>query len=238
MTSLSRAIGLAIGFWALGAAIPAGAQENLDLGKSGAQLYASDCAICHKSPQSLGKAGGIFGLQSFLREHYTASRESAAAIADYLQGVQKANAPSHERAVKRGAKGDERRKAGGNEKKPEPGKAGTEKSHDDKPAAAKATEPKSSEPSEKPSGDKPAAAKSTDKPGEAKAAPPKPEKPKTSTPTSDKAKSDKAKSDEPKPEPKSDEPKSDKDKSDKAKSGELKPSKSNPNEGAKPVRAG
>jgi len=30
--------------------VPLRAQENLDFGKSPAQLYASDCAVCHKSP--------------------------------------------------------------------------------------------------------------------------------------------------------------------------------------------
>ena len=64
----------------LAAAGAASAQENLDAGKSGAQLYASNCAICHKSAQALNKSGGgLFGLDSFLREHYTSSRESAAA---------------------------------------------------------------------------------------------------------------------------------------------------------------
>ncbi len=29
---------------------PLRAQENLDSGKTPAQLYASDCAVCHKSP--------------------------------------------------------------------------------------------------------------------------------------------------------------------------------------------
>ena len=44
--------------WALALARSCGlAQENLDLGKSGAQLYAADCAICHKSPQRLDLAG-------------------------------------------------------------------------------------------------------------------------------------------------------------------------------------
>jgi mono/diheme cytochrome c family protein len=75
-------------------------QENLDKNKTGAQLYASICADCHKSPQSL-KPTGIFGLESFLREHYTADRESAAAIATYLNGLKKPVAPQRGRAAKR-----------------------------------------------------------------------------------------------------------------------------------------
>ena len=49
-------------------------------------LFASDCtgAGCHKGPQGLGKR---FGLTSFLREHYTNSRESAAALASYLASI-------------------------------------------------------------------------------------------------------------------------------------------------------
>src|SRR6516225_10828725 len=68
------------------------AQENLDSGKTGAQLYASNCAICHKTPQSLGR-GGVFGLSGFLREHYAVSRESAAAIAAYIESTGRAAVP-------------------------------------------------------------------------------------------------------------------------------------------------
>jgi mono/diheme cytochrome c family protein len=90
---------LAIGSLALCIASSAGAQENLDKNKTGAQLYASICADCHKSPQSL-KPTGIFGLESFLREHYTADRASAAAIATYLKGL-KPVASQRGRAAKR-----------------------------------------------------------------------------------------------------------------------------------------
>ena len=83
---------LVIGSLALFIASSAGAQENLDRGKTAAQLYATDCAICHKSPQSITTAPGLFGLESFLREHYTASRESAASIAAYLKGMEKPSA--------------------------------------------------------------------------------------------------------------------------------------------------
>ena len=53
--------------------------------KPPAALFASDCTGggCHKSPQGLAKTQG-FGLAAFLREHYTNSRESAAALAAYL----------------------------------------------------------------------------------------------------------------------------------------------------------
>ncbi len=82
----------------------ASAQENLDAGKSPAQLYAQDCAICHKTPHGLSKAGGRWSLQNFLREHYTASRESAAAIAAYLIAIDR-KSPASGRASHRAHKG-------------------------------------------------------------------------------------------------------------------------------------
>src|SRR3954452_21519461 len=63
---------------------PAPAQEDLNRGKSPTQLFASDCADCHRSPRALGKRDNASALADFLRVHYTASRESAAAIANYL----------------------------------------------------------------------------------------------------------------------------------------------------------
>ena len=147
--------------------VPLRAQENLDFGKTPAQLYASDCAICHKSPQGLAaKGGGLLGLESFLREHYTASRESAAAIAGYLRAAGNAPAAKPGRAGKRPPKaatpkGDD--KAKGVEKKPDaskPGetKSGEAKSGEGKPGAAKPAAPKPAKP----------------KAGEPKAADPKP----------------------------------------------------------------
>jgi hypothetical protein len=54
--------------------------------KPPAQLFASDCtgSGCHKSPQGLARTQGFGSLAGFLREHYTNSRESAAALANYL----------------------------------------------------------------------------------------------------------------------------------------------------------
>src|SRR5262245_5311344 len=63
----SHGIRLAIGSLALCFASSAGAQGSLEQGKTGGQLYAANCASCHKSPQSVTKATGIFGLESFLR---------------------------------------------------------------------------------------------------------------------------------------------------------------------------
>jgi hypothetical protein len=118
---ISRSLrGPIIGLVALFLAGPAAGQESLDKGKTPAQLFASDCSPCHKSPQGLAKSGGLFGLDGFLREHYTASRESAAAIASYLKSMESRPAGPG-RATKRATKGDEKAKkpdAAGEEPKP------------------------------------------------------------------------------------------------------------------------
>ena len=84
--------GVALGLLALAVASTAGAQGNLDQGKTAAQLYAAGCATCHKSPQSVSKTKWLFGLESFLRQHYTSSSESAAILAAYLKGQEKLSA--------------------------------------------------------------------------------------------------------------------------------------------------
>src|SRR6516162_2500045 len=86
---LGHGVRLTISSLALCVASSAGAQGNLDQGKTAAQLYASACATCHKSPQSVSRTNRFFGLESFLREHYTSSRESATILAAYLKGQDK-----------------------------------------------------------------------------------------------------------------------------------------------------
>jgi hypothetical protein len=117
-------IRLSVAVLAFGLATSAGAQENLDQGKTAAQLFASDCAICHKSVNGLSKNAGLFGLTNFLREHYTASRESAAAISAYIEAVDKGAAPA--------AKKPRRTTSKSSGKKP-----ATAKTNDDKPSEAK-----------------------------------------------------------------------------------------------------
>jgi hypothetical protein len=78
---VGRGIRLGFGFLALAVANSAEAQGNLDQGKTAAQLYASACATCHKSPQSVSKTKWMFRLESF--------RESAAILAAYLKGQDK-----------------------------------------------------------------------------------------------------------------------------------------------------
>jgi len=83
----SHGITLAISSLALCFTISATAQGSLEQGKTAAQLYAANCASCHKLPQSVAKATGIS--ESFLREHYSASAQSAATLAAYLNGLER-----------------------------------------------------------------------------------------------------------------------------------------------------
>ncbi len=173
----NRGIGLAMAALAFCLAGPAGAQENLDLGKTGAQLFASDCAICHKNAASLNKSSRLFGLANFLREHYTASSQSASIIAAYVESVARPAAPARRSGkAKRSAKGDEKAKTG--EKKP--GAARSDDAKSGKPAEAKTTEPKTS--GSKTSGSKTSESKTSEPrppaaiPGEPKAGA-KPDKP-------------------------------------------------------------
>jgi hypothetical protein len=160
-------------------AVPVRAQDNFDAGKTPAQLYAADCAICHKTPQGLAK-GGVFGLAGFLREHYTASREAAAAIAAYVQAVDTGPPPAAKKPqTKRRAKGDDKGKpseAKPGESKPEQIKSGEAKPSDGKPGEAKPGEAKPSE------------SKGGAKASDAKAAEPKATESKPAEPKADTAK--------------------------------------------------
>src|ERR1700730_16461315 len=82
-----RGVAPAIGvFMALLPAM-AQAQTNIDQGKSPAEIFANDCATCHKSARGLANGRGSSGLASFLVEHYTASKDQAAALAAYVMGA-------------------------------------------------------------------------------------------------------------------------------------------------------
>ena len=161
MNLLNRAL-QAVGIVALLGAWPAGAQENLYGNKTPAQIFATDCAICHKSAQGLSKAGGAFGvgLEGFLREHYTASKETAAVLAKYVQSLDSSPA-TPEKSTKRTAS------------KPAAKKPGEEKT-DAKPDSK--SEPKAdAKPEAKAEAAKPAA-KPESKPAEAATPESKPEK--------------------------------------------------------------
>lgn len=80
---VAPAIGLFVGL------LPAmaQAQTNIDQGKSPAEVFANDCATCHKSARGLANGRGSSGLASFLVEHYTASKDQAASLAAYVMGA-------------------------------------------------------------------------------------------------------------------------------------------------------
>lgn len=63
------------------------AQTNIDQGKSSAEIFGNDCATCHKTTRGLANGQNSLTLSSFLREHYTVSREEASALAAYVLGA-------------------------------------------------------------------------------------------------------------------------------------------------------
>jgi mono/diheme cytochrome c family protein len=73
--------------WVLGllaaAPLAAAVAQNLDAGKSGAQIFSEVCSNCHRSPRELRSNPGA----SFLREHYTTGSEMASTMSAYLSGA-------------------------------------------------------------------------------------------------------------------------------------------------------
>ena len=80
-------------------AVPAWAQEDLERGKSAAQMFSSDCAVCHRTPQGLAKGYAASSLVGFLRQHYTSSPSTAATLTTYLLSVPGGTAPGRRPAV-------------------------------------------------------------------------------------------------------------------------------------------
>jgi mono/diheme cytochrome c family protein len=60
------------------------AQVNIDQDKTPSHIYASDCAVCHKSIRGLANGRGRTALTGYLAEHYTSSDSEAAALAAYV----------------------------------------------------------------------------------------------------------------------------------------------------------
>jgi hypothetical protein len=56
--------------------------QNIDAGKSPAQIFADTCATCHRSARELKRPSA-----GFLRQHYMASSAAANAMANYLSGI-------------------------------------------------------------------------------------------------------------------------------------------------------
>jgi hypothetical protein len=78
LAAVTLLIGCSIGAWDSAQA------QNLEAGKSPAQLFASSCTVCHKSPRGLLKTVPPGSLQGFLRQHYTTSPDMASALTSYL----------------------------------------------------------------------------------------------------------------------------------------------------------
>ncbi len=82
---LSRALSSATVMLLIGcfAVIPVQAQ-NLEAGKSPAQIFAGTCNACHKSPRGLLRTVPAGSLPSFLRQHYTTSGDMASLLSAFL----------------------------------------------------------------------------------------------------------------------------------------------------------
>jgi hypothetical protein len=61
--------------------------QDLDQGKSGAELFAATCAECHRSPRGLVKERFSWTLSLFLQQHYASSWTSARTLTAYLESV-------------------------------------------------------------------------------------------------------------------------------------------------------
>src|ERR1700754_3516239 len=82
---LSRALSSAAVMLLIGgcAAVPVRAQ-NLDAGKSPAQIFSGTCTACHKGARGLLKTVPAGSLPGFLRQHYTTSSEMASQLSAFL----------------------------------------------------------------------------------------------------------------------------------------------------------
>jgi hypothetical protein len=61
--------------------------QDFDRGKSGVQLFATNCMDCHRSPKGLARGRFSWTLSLFLQQHYTTSPASAQALTAYLQSI-------------------------------------------------------------------------------------------------------------------------------------------------------
>jgi hypothetical protein len=56
--------------------------QNLDAGKSPAQIFSDTCSACHRNVRDLKRASA-----GFMRSHYTTSQDEAGAMASYLASL-------------------------------------------------------------------------------------------------------------------------------------------------------
>jgi len=81
MSSVGQIGSRAIAALAVFLIMPAEAQ-NLDAGKTPAQIFADTCSACHRRAQELRKPSA-----AFLRSHYTTGQQEAATMANYLASI-------------------------------------------------------------------------------------------------------------------------------------------------------
>lgn len=108
---LSRALRLATVTLLIGCltAVAVHAVENLEAGKSPAQIFAGTCHACHKSPRGLLRSVPASSLSGFLRQHYTTSSDMASVLSSYLVS----NGAADTRFQSKDAKGKDGAKEGG-----------------------------------------------------------------------------------------------------------------------------
>lgn len=103
---LSRALRLATVTLLIGCltAVAVHAQENLEAGKTPAQIFSGTCNACHKSPRGLLKSVPPSSLPGFLRQHYTTSIDMASVLSSYLVANGAADTRPQAKQGKDGAK--------------------------------------------------------------------------------------------------------------------------------------
>jgi hypothetical protein len=104
---LSRALSLAAVTLLIGCltAVAVRAVENLEAGKSPAQIFAGTCNACHKSPRGLLRSVPPSSLPGFLRQHYTTSSDMASVLASYLVANGATDTRSQGKEAKQGKDG-------------------------------------------------------------------------------------------------------------------------------------
>src|SRR5262245_26846442 len=112
---LSRALSLATVTLLVGSltAVAVHAVENLEAGKSPAQIFAGTCNACHKSPRGLLKSVPASSLPGFLRQHYTTSSDMASVLSSYVvsNGATDTRFQAKDARQKEGAKESDTREA-------------------------------------------------------------------------------------------------------------------------------
>jgi hypothetical protein len=109
MDMSGRALSLATAMLLVGLAAPFSliapvSAQNLEAGKSPAQLFAGNCSVCHKSARGLLKTVPPGQLPSFLRQHYTTSADMAKIMSSYVvaNGAGGGRRPNDDNLTRRG----------------------------------------------------------------------------------------------------------------------------------------